>query len=300
MSKHLPVVKLHYWLPNSENIIASAAKATLSPREFSEISENMDKENTEKWISELITRGHGSPLEHSIYLFEVICSRICSHQLVRHRHASYSQLSQRYSDRFLRGLIKKICMLLGLNYVESFNYYVDVLEKTLNTQLSYEELYDVVGEAFIIPPVVVLEKNTGFLRELLKSTLSYYKALRENIPYEDARYLLPQAVKTRLIISMNARELLEVFLPLRMCTRAQWEIRLIAWNMWKLLVEIHPSIFTYTGPRCILYDNRSRVNPCRLEQYLSKTCEFTIDRCPEKIPRESIRDCIEKALNPIP
>ena len=295
----LPIVKLIYAVPEAERVIASAAKATLSPHEFTEITSEMSDERVENWVKELITRGHGSPLEHSIYIFEVICSRVCSHQLVRHRHASYSQLSQRYSDKYLRGFIKKTCSLLGLEYKESFEYYVYVLNKLLEARLGFHEMVNLVGEAFMIPPSITAKQNLEYLVHLVESTMRYYKALVNGVPYEDARYLLPQAIKTRVIVSMNARELLEVFLPLRMCTRAQWEIRTIAWSMWKQLLEVHPRIFKYTGPRCVLLENRVKGSPCELNEYLEGKCTFTIERCPEKVPREQVHACLLRAVNGI-
>lgn len=295
MSKHLPVVRLLYWLPDTERIIASAAKATLSPRDFTEIAENYTVETVEAWMQELMSRGHGSPLEHSIYIFEVVCSRVCSHQLIRHRHASYSQLSQRYSDKYLRGLIEKASKILGLESSGDFKENARVLRKFIDSINDFNVLLDVSSEAFIIPPIAVLNRDEKILKWLVESVGSYYEALSNGMSYEDARYLLPQAVKTRIIVSMNARELLEVFLPLRMCTRAQWEIRQIAWGLWRQLVNIHPSLFKYTGPRCILLENRTRSTPCTLEEYLVGKCSFTIERCPEKQPREQISSCLSRS-----
>jgi len=294
-AKGLPRVRLIYTIPEAEKIIASAAKATLSPREFAEIVNTTSEEFVEKWIRELIVRGHGSPLEHSIYVFEVVCSRVCSHQLVRHRHASYSQLSQRYSDKYLKGLIWRTCEVLGVEYKESYDYYVELLNKLVESQPTFDELIDVVGEAFIIPPVIVENRSLEFLKSLISSTAMYYEALAGGTPYEDARYLLPQAVKTRIVVSMNARELVEVFLPLRMCARAQWEIRMIAWSLWQQLVKVNPNIFKYIGPRCVLAENRARVDPCELEKFLEGECTFSIPRCFEMVPKDQMRNCVLKA-----
>lgn len=295
--KYLPSVKILYYLGNTEKIITTAAKATLSPKDFTNIMENMRNEDIENWIQELIGRGHGSPLEHSIYVFEVTCSRVCSHQLVRHRHASYSQLSQRYSDKYLRGLINKACSILSCEYKESFEHYINVLTKLIESIDDFNTLLDITSETFIIPPTIINRKNNGFLKALLNSTIKYYEALLNNTPYEDARYILPQAIKTRIIVSMNARELIEVFLPLRMCSRAQWEIRLVAWNLWRQLIQIHPFLFQYTGPRCVFQENRTRHKPCKLIEYIEGKCCFTITRCPEKIPQEQIHECLLKAHN---
>lgn len=294
--KWLPAVKLIYATSGAERIVASAAKATLSPRDFTEISSGMEDEDVEKWIRELVTRGHGSPLEHCLYVYEIVCSRVTSHQLVRHRHASYSQLSQRYSDKYLRGLVERASKLLGLERPSDYGQVAQVLRKLAERGLNFTELLDALSEAFIIPPAVVVARNFKFLVHLIESVASYYEALSSGVPYEDARYLLPQAVKTRLIVSMNAREILEVFLPLRMCSRAQWEIRHIAWELWRQLVRTHPSIFRYAGPRCVLIENRIKSAPCNLDDYLSGKCDFTMERCPEGQPRARIHKCLSDSL----
>jgi thymidylate synthase (FAD) len=293
--KHLPAVKLLYYMRDGERIVASSAKATLSPREFSDLFEGLNDEDVERWLRELIIRGHGSPLEHSVYIFEIVCSRVCSHQLVRHRHASYTQLSQRYSDKYLKGLVDLAAQKIGVPRPSSYIEIADLLERLARSDLPPGDLLEVVSEAFIVPPTVLEKEVSSYIRSLLNSTAMYYRALAAGVPYEDARYLLPQAVKTRVIVSMNARELVEVFLPLRMCSRAHWEIRLVAWQLWKSLVEVHPEIFKYAGPRCVLFENRCRVEPCTLLDFLERRCSFTIERCPEKIPRDKINECLKDA-----
>lgn len=116
--KYKPMVKIVEFLDNAPLIIASAGKSTLSPKNIDLILNSMDNEKKNKWIVELVRRGHGSPLEHSIYVFEIICSRVTSHQIVRHRIASYTQLSQRYSDKYLRSLVKKTAEYLGEDFIE--------------------------------------------------------------------------------------------------------------------------------------------------------------------------------------
>jgi len=293
-SEYLPYVRLIAFLEKSEELVASAAKATLSPKEFENIALSMNNENIEIWLRELISRGHGSPLEHTLYVFEVICSRVCSHQLVRHRHASYSQLSQRYSDKYLNKLFDHIATILQEalpgDYLNRRKLLELFLEKT--SSYSFEELLGVIEKAFIVPPSIVRSRDKEFLMTLIHSVMEYYRLLSLGVPYEDARYVLPQAIKTRIIVSMNARELVEVFLPLRMCSRAQWEIRMIAWNIWRELATLHPRIFKYTGPRCVLSENKVRREICSLEDYLKGNCEFTIERCPEKVPCEKIKSCL--------
>ena len=166
------------------------------------IYENPDKDKALQLLKGLVEKGHGSILEHCCFTFSVEgISRACSHQLVRHRIASYSQQSQRY----VRG--------------EKFNNVVphSIMENS-NALHHYYEIIDKISEAYTL----LVEK---------------YK-----IPKEDARYLLPNATTTNLVVTMNARELLH-FIELRSSKRAQWEIRELAQEMLKQLKEVAPVIF---------------------------------------------------------
>jgi len=302
MDKYMPRVKLVSYLPDSSRIIAVASKATLTSKDYEGIDSKMDDKEVSRWLVELVRRSHGSPLEHSLYVFEVVCSRVCSHQLVRHRHASFTQLSQRYSDSYLRMLVKHAAEYLGEpgfnpkpKSRSDYEYYAVILAKYLESRPSYDSLLEAVSEAYIIPPATVRGRDQGFLESLVEDTMEYYKALARGYTPEDARFLIPQAVKTRLVVSMNARELVEVFLPLRMCSRAQWEIRYVAWSMWRILNEIQPELFSYTGPRCVHIENRVRSNPCSLQGYLEGRCSFTISRCPELVDNTNIPACLRNA-----
>lgn len=297
-----PEIKIIWYNNIFPRIIASAGKSSISPKNMNSIIEEMDRVLTSKWLKELIRRGHGSPLEHSLYIFEIICSRVTSHQIVRHRIASYTQLSQRYSDKYLRNLIKIISDKQGITRITGkplsrtdYRLYAETIYEYLESINDFDELLSIASQAFIIPPHVIASKNNEFLKELIKSIADYYMALAYNISPEDARYLLPQAIKTRILVSMNARELLESFLPLRMCSHAQWEIRYIAWELWRKLKKIHPEIFAFTGPRCILMDNRVRDNLCELEDYVNGYCKPVITRCPELVKRENIVNCLIQA-----
>ena len=85
----------------------------------------------------------------------------------------------------------------------------------------------------------------------MKIIQSWYDMLLEQgIPAEDARFLLPNACETKLIITMNARELLHFF-QVRCCNRAQWEIRAMAVEMLKLTKRVAPAIFKNAGPSCV-------------------------------------------------
>ncbi len=289
------------YMDRAPEIIAGSAKLTLSVKPINDILGSMDESEACKWVLELFRRGHGSPFEHGVYSFEITCSRVTSHQIVRHRIASYTQLSQRRGDKLLREVVREACRYLGIEYPgkpgsrSTYMAYVDILGKILDHDPPWDKLLEITCRGFIIPPMVYHGRDKGFLRELIRSLMEYYRALANGYHPEDARYLLPQSVKTRLYVTMNTRELVENFLPLRMCSHAQWEIRYIAWSLWRQLVKIHPQIFRYTGPRCILYENRVRREPCTLEDYISGEKQFTIERCPELVPREQIRSCLEHA-----
>ena len=85
--------------PNPEKIIAAAARLCYTSKEIDELLEGLTEEKVNKFIDKLASLGHESPLEHVTFTFGIEgISRACSHQLVRHRIASYSQKSQRYVD----------------------------------------------------------------------------------------------------------------------------------------------------------------------------------------------------------
>lgn len=203
-------VKLLEHTPEPERTIAAAARLCYAPVGADELFEKMGEKEIEKLLTFLIGAGHMSAIEHATFTFAIEgISRACTHQLVRHRLASYNQQSQRY-----------------VQYSENLE--------------------------FIIPPAI---KKKPALRkrfeEQAKSSLeNYRKMLGEGIEAEDARYLLPQAAETKIVVTMNARELLHFF-TLRCCDRAQWEIRNLAITMLEVVKEIAPIVFAQAGPVCL-------------------------------------------------
>lgn len=90
-------VKLLEYTPSAEKLIASAAKLCYSSVGIDDIQNNLDEEKTDKFLNMLMSYGHESPIEHVSFTFAIEgVSRSLTHQLVRHRIASYSQQSQRY------------------------------------------------------------------------------------------------------------------------------------------------------------------------------------------------------------
>ena len=159
--------------------------------------------------------GHESVLEHWSATFAIEgISRACSHQLVRHRLASYSQQSQRYVN------------MGGFEYV---------------TPESISRRRE--GDA---DPYFYLQEYDHLMEGISKL---YRGMVDAGIPEEDARYILPNACCTNIVVTMNARELRH-FLGLRLCKRAQWEIRELAEWMLELLKEECPVLFKDIGPQC--------------------------------------------------
>jgi len=200
-------VKLIGFTPDPEKLPAMAAKLTHSKTKPEDLDKTSDKEL--KAILEHVTNlGHTSVIEHTCFTFAISdVSRSLTHQLVRHRIASYSQQSQRYVN------------LNKPNYVT--------------------------------PPKIAKEKQ---MKKAYDQTMEniwkeYNKLLSLNIPAEDARYVLPNATCTNIIVSMNARSLLNFF-ELRCCLHAQWEIRQLANKMLKEVKKIAPTIFKKAGPAC--------------------------------------------------
>ncbi len=288
-------MSLVQYSPDCLRIVAAASRMTVSRKSLPEAMEGLD---VGEWLQVLVSRGHTSPLEHCSYTFEAVCSRACSHQLVRHRIASYTQQSMRYTDGLLRMSILRLCTLLDVECPSkpSPSQSAEVAAKAVKLVEQPEKLQWALEPGFTIPPCLEGERLSKFLESILYSLEAYYDALAHGVPMEDARYLLPHAVKTRIVFTMNARELLEVFIPLRTCRRAQWEIRMLAWSVRWELVKVHPELWRYSGPRCIRLDQLARRSLHTLEDYVEGRVEPIIENCPEGVPRHHIVNCILESM----
>lgn len=203
-------VELLQYPDNPERAVATAARLCYAPVGAKELMETMPPERVQSVLSTIMKSGHFSTLEHVSYTFAVDgVSRALTHQLVRHRLASFNQQSQRYV-KFTEG-------------VET------VKPDTVSRDEEANRIFDEVINA-------VLE--------------GYQKLLDAGIPAEDARYLLPNAAETKIVITMNIRELLHFF-SLRCCNRAQWEIREMAHRMLALVKPTAPYIFMDAGAPCV-------------------------------------------------
>ncbi|MGC9210234.1 MAG: FAD-dependent thymidylate synthase [Acidilobus sp.] len=295
-------VKLIQYAQDAPRIVAAASKMSVS-RKGAEDLLSIGDEEIEVWIRETLKRGHLSPWEHASYtLVAEGCSRVCSHQLVRHRIASYTQQSMRYTEASLRDMALRASGLVGVECParpkgegarEAYSCYARALRQAAEA-LEGAEVVRLAWTSYVIPPSLAVsdERLMTYAKELLEATSRYYELLARGAPREDARFVIPMSVRTKITFTMNARELIQSFLPLRMCSHAQWEIRHVAWLTWKELVSVHPQLFKYAGPSCVFLNNAQLDNPAPLEDYLNGKAEFVISRCPELVERHKVRSCL--------
>lgn len=218
-------VKLLEYTPNSQKLIASAAKLCYSSSGIEDLQNNLDKEKVDRFLNMLMSYGHESPIEHVSFSFGIEgVSRSLTHQLVRHRIGSYSQQSQRYVrlDQFEYVIPPSI-----ENDEDAKKTYIETME---NCQQSYDHIVNILKEKYI---------NQG-----LKAIDAEKKSI------EDARYVFPNACTSKIIVTMNARSLMNFFRH-RCCNRAQWEIRELAETMLFEVKDVAPTLFKYCGPGCV-------------------------------------------------
>ncbi|MBU1998577.1 MAG: FAD-dependent thymidylate synthase [Candidatus Omnitrophota bacterium] len=219
----MPQVKLKVQLldvtQNATGLIYAACRQCYSAKFAGDIFEDTkdDIVKMEEFIQKVAESGHESPLEHVKFTF-AICgvSRALTHQLVRHRIASFSQQSQRY--------VKAV----DFNYIipPSIEEDKHLREKFIRIMQDIQKGYDEFLQSF---------KKIGASGEKVN---------------QDARFILPQAAETKIVVSMNCRELLHFF-AVRCCNRAQWEIHFLADEMLKLCQDKLPAVFKHSGAKCV-------------------------------------------------
>ena len=203
-------VTLLYHTPEPERAVATAARLCYAPVGGRELMESLTDEKIRKVLTTIMTSGHFSTLEHASYTFAVEgVSRALTHQLVRHRLASYNQQSQRY--------------------------------------VKFKEEPPIVRPASVDTNP---EAAQAFDEAIDACWQAYDKLVQAGVPAEDARYILPNACETKIVVTMNIRELMHFFSN-RCCNRAQWEIRELAWKMLELVRPTAPFIFRTAGPGCM-------------------------------------------------
>lgn len=198
-----------------EEVVALGARLCYSKATIDSLTQRVEKADQTAFVQKIMGMGHDSVLEHATFTFGVEgVSRVLLAQLTRHRLASFSVQSQRY--------------------------------------VSYEN-----GFGYIVPPKIEAlgEKAVQEYHQQMQTMHQWYCNWQEKLgsgegSNEDARFVLPGACETRLMVTMNVRELRHFF-SLRMCSRAQWEIRALATEMHRLCMQVAPALFADAGPGCL-------------------------------------------------
>lgn len=198
-----------------EEVVALGARLCYSKATIDSLTQRVEKADQTAFVQKIMGMGHDSVLEHATFTFGVEgVSRVLLAQLTRHRLASFSVQSQRY-----------------VSYEKGFGYIVPPRIEALGA--------DAVAE----------------FEQQMDTIHQWYTSWQERLGTgeggnEDARFVLPGACETRMLVTMNVRELRHFF-SLRMCSRAQWEIRALAEEMHKLCMEVAPALFADAGPGCL-------------------------------------------------
>jgi len=210
----MQVTLLSYTL-DALSVCATSARTCYSDIPPEEIK--LSRTEAIKLLYRVIKSGHHSVLEHASFTFSISgVSRALTHQLVRHRVASYSQQSQRYVN------------MEDASYVTPQSIDDTVCVKDFDSNVSRKDLFE---------------------DAMTTAWCTYNSLVKSGVPEEDARYVLPNACTTNIVVTMNARELFHFF-SLRLCNKSQWEIRELANEMYNLCMEVVPEIFECAGPPC--------------------------------------------------
>ena len=236
--------------PHPEKTISASAKLCYSSSDIDNLLNNLTRDNINKFLNKLIDMGHESPIEHVSFTFGIEgVSRSLTHQLVRHRLASYSQKSQRYVRE---GQFEYVIPPEIEKSKKAKAIYLEAME---NDQAVYNKLVRLlikenIDRYFSENNIEWASEDRASINSFFKTNLKRKYEEFEKQAIEDARYVLPNACETKIICTMNARELLHFFKK-RCCNRAQWEIREMATQMLILSKQVAPILFKNAGPGCI-------------------------------------------------
>ncbi len=235
--KKLKVILLRA-TPDPDEVVALGARLCYAKADLETLQQRVETNDQRAYVQGVMERGHLSVTEHACFTFAVEgVSRALLAQLTRHRLASFSVQSQRY-----------VSMAAGFDY--------------------------------IIPPSIEAlgeEEKQEFIRQM-DTMHEWYCYWQEKLggahegANEDARFVLPNAAATRLVVTMNARELMHFF-SLRCCERAQWEIREMAWQMLTLCRQAAPVLFANAGPACLQGPCPEGKNTCGRRQQVKERAE---------------------------
>ena len=229
----MPNVILIAHTPMPEHTVASAAKLCYSSSTIEDLRDNLTDEKAASFVEMLSEIGHESPIEHASFTFGIEgVSRSLLAQITRHRIASYSVKSQRY---VAEGSFEYVIPPEIEENAEAKALYIEAME---DDQRKYDRLTEILKAKHI----------KEFLAEGKDEKTA--NRLAEKKAIEDARFVLPNACETKMVVTMNARSLMNFFRH-RCCNRAQWEIRDVADKMLALVKEVAPELFKKAGPPCV-------------------------------------------------
>ena len=226
----MPKVTLISHTPEPEKVVAAAAKLCYSRVSLETLLDGLTQKKAADYLGMLSEMGHESPLEHASFTFGIEgVSRAFLAQITRHRLASYSVQSQRYvpKDAFESIMPPEIQAV-----PEAARIFQEAME---NARSSYEQIAAILKEKYL----EASDKSPAAIKAAEKKAI------------EDARFVLPNACDTRMVVTMNVRSLYHFF-ALRCCNRAQWEIRAVADQMLRLVSQAAPALFAKAGPSCCL------------------------------------------------
>ncbi|MBQ8688032.1 MAG: FAD-dependent thymidylate synthase [Ruminococcus sp.] len=218
--------------PLPEKTVAAAAKLCYSDSGVDTLMENMSEERAEQFVDMLAGFGHESPVEHVTFTFGIEgVSRSLLAQITRHRIASFSVQSQRY---------------VKMNHFEFIT--PPAIAEDAEAAAIYQKSMDDAIKAY---HDLADRLQARYIPQLLEQGLSEKaaKSKAEKMAIEDARFVLPNACETKMVMTMNVRSLRNFF-RLRCCSRAQWEIRAVATEMLRLCCKAAPALFRTAGPSC--------------------------------------------------
>lgn len=227
-------VTLLTYTTDPERTVASAAKLCYSASDIATIKDGLTDEKTASFVEMLAEIGHESPIEHAYFTFGIEgVSRSLLAQITRHRIASFSVQSQRYVKE------KDLAYVTPPEIAKDPETLKLYQESMTQAEAAYHKLADKLSE--------------GYFAEYLAVGIDEKTARRnaEKKAIEDARFVLPNACETKMVMTINARSLINFFHH-RCCNRAQWEIRDVADQMLALVNSVAPNIFKIAGPPCLV------------------------------------------------
>ena len=226
-------VELLAYTPDADKIVAAAAKLCYAKSDIDTLMDKLTPEKVENFLDMLSEIGHESPVEHASFTFGIEgVSRALLAQITRHRIASFSVQSQRYVDKS------------GFEYITPPEI-ADIPEALEEFNKAMEE----DARHYASLKAILMNARKQKLLSEGKSEAEAQK-IAEKAANEDARFVLPNACDTRMIVTMNVRSLRNFF-KLRCCARAQWEIREVAIEMLRLCKSVAPVLFANAGPSCV-------------------------------------------------